>query len=658
MHEGNFFTFDGIDSQIFGARICQFGESSYTYSGGSNIELITDKTTRSHKSTLLGTKSLELSFNMAIYFEHPLTLYDINEVKTWLFGHSKYKKLYIQDDDYANIYYNCILTDPEDIIYNGFNAIRFKVNCDSGGAWRDETVWNIKFSDEDKNRKEAYFTIINNSALNDYTYPKVKIDISYSKLPNGGKPSNLISIERQGDELACNFNQLDTDEYGEQLDIEKELITIDNETGYIESWDSDQKATYIATFEYGEPLSGDYWFDAAKYVLRRWNSDLEQWSLVNVKVGDTILLKRSNKKDELVKCVVSETGSTHSTARFTRLPRIYTIPAVQGEDDLSKEDRVSELLSSEYFGNYDYYIISDNPGVVHTAGITNSSPYVKTLTSEAVSSANSLCYTSLDNGILYFKQYNEYDNFWYDYCLTNKTPAGKDYLFWAEPSTGTIRQFIPGEGWSELLKKFDSGTHTWVDTSYNVAFPDISTIGFFSSAENMMFTRDNRYNWSRSTEYVGSISATIITSMEQAVNSHGFNLLISETESKLIYRKTTSDEWMIYPFVHNKNNVSNLYIRDENSWDYYSYNQLYGAWRITPPPFSKYVYYFVNYWGIKQKLYKREILDYSPIGIRNRFTKFNKEYIRLERGANKFRVRGLIPNSIQFTYSEFVRIGG
>lgn len=134
------------------------------------MELITDRATRSMRNNLIGTvPSGVLEFELEVMCEHEVSSFQSHMIKSWLFGQLKYKKLFILNGDMNDVYFNCILNDPEDIQINGNNGWKFTVICDSGGAW--ELPKTKKYMPNAVNGKIIFN---NTSGSNDYYYPDIK----------------------------------------------------------------------------------------------------------------------------------------------------------------------------------------------------------------------------------------------------------------------------------------------------------------------------------------------------------------------------------------------------------------------------------------------------------------------------------------------------
>lgn len=172
-YQGYNFIFDGVPSQTYGLRIVSFESASYRYDGGSSMEFITDRATRSLRTKILGaTPSKPLEFELEVMCEYKLSTAQSVLVKDWLFGHLNYKKLQIMQEDLSGYYFNCVLNNPEDIQINGNNGWKFKVICDAGGAWeKPRTLHFVPTSG-------GTIVVNNQSGNNDYTYPSVSFTLA------------------------------------------------------------------------------------------------------------------------------------------------------------------------------------------------------------------------------------------------------------------------------------------------------------------------------------------------------------------------------------------------------------------------------------------------------------------------------------------------
>lgn len=167
-YAGLHFQYAGVPSQIYDLIIARVDSDSFRHAGGSAMEYVTDKPMRSQKYHLLGaypSKALEFEIEILYKGQDCLSFEKEHIVKSWLFGQLNWQRLVIQSPEFSDLYFNCVLKDPEDIRIKGANGWKCTVVCDAGGAWHNPEV--------------ASFTIdgatpvifVNKSDDNDYLYP-------------------------------------------------------------------------------------------------------------------------------------------------------------------------------------------------------------------------------------------------------------------------------------------------------------------------------------------------------------------------------------------------------------------------------------------------------------------------------------------------------
>lgn len=219
-YQGYYFSYDGVASQKYGLKIVLLDSMSLYYEGGSSMEITKDKTARANRYELLGSNPNDvLTFELTVATDDSQT--PINEVlarriKTWLFGSLGYKKLVIFSEYYHNVYFNCILNNPQDIVINGNTGWKFTVECDSGGAWEQKRskTYNIT--------TPQTITFNNISGDNDYLYPNISFTTTSTIQTNG---STVNIINHTANDYTSTFTEL----------LPNETITIDGETKVITS---------------------------------------------------------------------------------------------------------------------------------------------------------------------------------------------------------------------------------------------------------------------------------------------------------------------------------------------------------------------------------------------------------------------------------------
>ena len=170
------FVFDNIPSETYDLFIISDGASGVlTNVGSGSVTLFTKEIYRRQKPFFFGTQqSPTLQFDLTFGSLNPIEANKQMLIQPWLLGQSKYKKLQICQDDYGDVYFNCIMTSPEIVTIGNF-AYSFKctVICDSPFAWefpKTYTVNNIATT--------TTFNFNNISNNNDYMYPTLKFYLS------------------------------------------------------------------------------------------------------------------------------------------------------------------------------------------------------------------------------------------------------------------------------------------------------------------------------------------------------------------------------------------------------------------------------------------------------------------------------------------------
>ena len=185
-YQGYNFIYDGVGSWLYGLRICWFDSDEWRYTGGSAMEYTTDKAARSLKTVYLNAVPGDvLEFDLEVICEREMNTVQAQVVKDWLFGQITPKKLQVFRKDLQDVYFTCLLNEPEDSQSNGNNGWKFTVVCNAGGAWETPRAYTYTPTNGQA------ITLYNKSGNNDYTYP----DVSFT-LGNG---STTFSIKNESD---------------------------------------------------------------------------------------------------------------------------------------------------------------------------------------------------------------------------------------------------------------------------------------------------------------------------------------------------------------------------------------------------------------------------------------------------------------------------
>lgn len=170
------FIYDGVPSDEYGLIISSSGGGESSSSGSNGVEIVTQEIFRRHTPYFYGVSPRPvMEFEVEISTtENEITAEEASQIQSWLFGSTNYKKLRIQQPDMEDYYYNCILNNPKVIkVGNIIRGFTCDVICDSPFAWGQEEIITISQSNR-------HHDIYNKSEYNDYTYPKLIINMNGS----------------------------------------------------------------------------------------------------------------------------------------------------------------------------------------------------------------------------------------------------------------------------------------------------------------------------------------------------------------------------------------------------------------------------------------------------------------------------------------------
>ena len=152
MFWGNSFSFDGIPSETYNLFIGSFSASSTSSSqGSSNIELYSQSIYKRSTVYLYGARQTPvLELDLEFTAPNEIVAPEAEIIQKWLFGHNRYKKLNIMQDDMQDVYFNCILRNPQ-IVRAGSIITGFKctATCDSPFAWTYDKTLTKTYSEPD-----------------------------------------------------------------------------------------------------------------------------------------------------------------------------------------------------------------------------------------------------------------------------------------------------------------------------------------------------------------------------------------------------------------------------------------------------------------------------------------------------------------------------
>lgn len=213
------FVFDDIPSETFGLFIISEDAAGVIATSGSNsVELFTQEVYRRPKPYFFGTQQTPvLEFSLSFASLTPVDAQKQRQIQKWLFGHSEYKKLQVMQCDMDDVYFNCIMTNPE-VTTIGNYAYTFKcdVVCDAPWAWGfpHTTTYGPFIT-------EGTFSYNNTTDNNFYTYPEIVITLSSTG-------AGITLINTSDNNSTTTFDSLLQDEV---LTINSDLSIIKSSTG-------------------------------------------------------------------------------------------------------------------------------------------------------------------------------------------------------------------------------------------------------------------------------------------------------------------------------------------------------------------------------------------------------------------------------------------
>jgi phage-related protein len=171
---GNNFIYDNIPSETYGLIIMDIDANAINKSmGSSSMEILEQKIYRRATPYFFGsTPSPKLTFSFSAYSEQEMDAEHFALVQKWLFSSRTYKRFAIDQVDMQNIYFNCIMNNPEisrvGNLVKGFNC---EVICDSPFAWLYPKITTYTYSSSIVNTTEIYYN--GSDDTGGYLYPNL-----------------------------------------------------------------------------------------------------------------------------------------------------------------------------------------------------------------------------------------------------------------------------------------------------------------------------------------------------------------------------------------------------------------------------------------------------------------------------------------------------
>lgn len=212
------FIFDGKSSEEYGVKIVYINKSGWnTDNMGADFEpILADNPLGISKPSYGINISQLLEFNITIGSLRPLNRHDVHKISSWLFARRKPCRLYIDQHDMKNIYYECYLTTPQMVSMANYPyAFSCTVSCTSPFAWSNDIIKTAVVSDD--NTEEIH--LLNWGAdIDGFILPKVEIapESNISTI-------SLINENDSGKEFLFDFTG-----NGTIAIVNGEIITVDN----------------------------------------------------------------------------------------------------------------------------------------------------------------------------------------------------------------------------------------------------------------------------------------------------------------------------------------------------------------------------------------------------------------------------------------------
>ena len=215
---GDTFTFDGISCEDYELMLYdREGHNRDAHAYGGTVSIIEEKVLSKNKPLFYGAtfdKKLEFQLIFGLNIDridanNALSTDESNDIASWLIGHTQYKYLQIDSDDYANIRFKCIITGLEEIVY-GERAWAMKANvvCDGPYAYRPPTVSRFVI------QGHKTIDLFNSSGCNGYYYPIIEYrpvsggDLIITNVSDNGRKTEFVDIPSSVQRITVNNDTL------------------------------------------------------------------------------------------------------------------------------------------------------------------------------------------------------------------------------------------------------------------------------------------------------------------------------------------------------------------------------------------------------------------------------------------------------------------
>ena len=204
MFYGRSFIYKNIPSEIYGLYIMDIDANAITSSmGSSSMEIKEKKIFRKAQPYFLGATPVpKLEFEFSAYSESEIDAERYEAIQKWLFSSRTYEKFAIDEPDIQNIYFNCILNNPEikrvgGLLY-GFSCT---VTCDSPFAYKYPQTTTYNYTSSVVDSTEIYYNMSDDTG--DYLYPTQLIitmnntdgEVSITNLDDNNRVMSFTNVQ-------------------------------------------------------------------------------------------------------------------------------------------------------------------------------------------------------------------------------------------------------------------------------------------------------------------------------------------------------------------------------------------------------------------------------------------------------------------------------
>lgn len=147
MLRGCSFSYAGVSSKEYELELYYLDDNSDKFVSGSDYEIITDNIPMETEQILYGINhsAKPLEFDIEIFNPYrSITIEEMANIKQWLFGQQGWNRLYLDDNDFMDLYLNCILIPIEDVAdVTGYRGLRCTVHNISPYWYGEEIITNF-----------------------------------------------------------------------------------------------------------------------------------------------------------------------------------------------------------------------------------------------------------------------------------------------------------------------------------------------------------------------------------------------------------------------------------------------------------------------------------------------------------------------------------